>query len=103
VLVFLVIATASCRSSTHETPSPQDIETSLFLIGAAAAPSPREGAMPLDSLTAHAAVAPERNVIVFLGDNVYDDGIPEVGEAQFADARRRLEGQGQAAAARARG
>jgi hypothetical protein len=49
--------------------------------------------MPLDSLTAHAAVAPERNVIVFLGDNVYDDGIPEVGEAQFADARRRLEAQ----------
>ena len=93
VLVFLVIAAASCRSSTYETPSPQDIETSLFLIGDAGAPDPREVGMPLDSLTAHAAVAPERNVIVFLGDNVYDDGIPEVGEAQFADARRRLEAQ----------
>jgi hypothetical protein len=42
VLVFLVIVAASCRSSTYETPSPQDIETSLFLIGDAGAPDPRE-------------------------------------------------------------
>ena len=93
VLALLVVATTSCSPLTYETPSAQNIETSLFLIGDAGESDPREIGAPLDSLTAHAAVAPERNVIVFLGDNVYDDGIPEVGEAQFADARRRLEAQ----------
>jgi hypothetical protein len=44
-------------------------------------------------LTGQAAVAPERNVIVFLGDNAYDEGIPEFGAAVYADARRRLEAQ----------
>jgi hypothetical protein len=93
VLALLVVGTTSCRPSTYETPPPQDIETSLFLIGDAGAPDPREIGAPLDSLTAQAAVAPARSVIVFLGDNVYDDGIPEEGAAQFADARRRLEAQ----------
>src|SRR5829696_4904782 len=93
MLALLVIGTASCRRSTYETATPQDIETSLFLIGDAGAPDPREIGVPLDSLTAHAAGAPERSVIVFLGDNVYDDGVPEVGQAEYADARRRLEAQ----------
>lgn len=93
VLALLVVGMTSCRTAPYDTPSPQDIETSLFLIGDAGAPDPREIGVPLDSLTAHAAVAPQRSVIVFLGDNVYDDGIPEEGAAQFADARRRLDAQ----------
>jgi hypothetical protein len=93
VLALFVVGTASCRSSAYETPSPQDIETSLFLIGDAGEPDPREIGAPLDSLTAQSAIDPERNFIVFLGDNVYEEGIPELGAAMYADARRRLEAQ----------
>ena len=92
VLAAVIVGAAGCRTS-YETPSPQDIETSLFLIGDAGEPDPREIGAPLDSLTAQAALAPDRNVIVFLGDNVYEEGIPEFGAAEYADARRRLEAQ----------
>lgn len=77
----------------YDTPSPQDIETSVFLIGDAGEQDPREIGAPLDSLTAQAAVTPERNIILFLGDNVYDEGIPEMGAAEYADARRRVVAQ----------
>jgi hypothetical protein len=40
-----------------------------------------------------ASVAPERTMVVFLGDNVYPGGIPAAGAAEWADARRRLEAQ----------
>lgn len=75
--------------------APTDVETTLFLIGDAGEADPRatQGGVPLESLTVQASVAPQRSVIVFLGDNVYPDGIPEEGVAEFADARRRLEAQ----------
>ena len=92
-MALLVIASASCRLATYDTPAPQEIETSLFLIGDAGEPDPREIGAPLDSLTAQASVDPERNVIVFLGDNVYEEGIPEEGAAEYADARRRMAAQ----------
>jgi hypothetical protein len=88
---LLLGVTAGCRAvAPIDQPAPVEIETSLFLIGDAGEPDPRETGAPLDSLTAQASVAPERNVIVFLGDNVYPDGIPEEGHAEWADARRRL-------------
>jgi hypothetical protein len=96
VLALLVVATASCSPATYHTPAAQNIETSLFLIGDAGESDPREIGAPLDSLKAHASVAPERNVIVFLGDNVYEEGIPEFGRAEYADARRRMDAQMQA-------
>lgn len=96
LLTLLVAASAAggCRPRLDfDEPRPQEIETSLFLIGDAGEPDPRDVGVPLDSLTAHAAVTPERSVIVFLGDNVYPEGIPEEGHAEWADARRRLEAQ----------
>lgn len=87
-----------------EEPGPQDvIETSLFLIGDAGEPDPRAVGAPLDSLTAQVAVAPQRSIVVFLGDNVYPEGIPEEGRAEFADSRRRLEAQIRAVPVGARG
>jgi hypothetical protein len=91
-----ILVAGGCKgllSFDFDEPTPQDIETTLFLIGDAGEPDPREVGTPLDSLTAQAAVAPERNIIAFLGDNVYPGGIPEEGQAQWADARRRLEAQ----------
>ena len=92
--LLLAASAAGCRrASSFDEPRPQEIETSLFLIGDAGEPDPRHVGIPLDSLRAQAAVAPERSVIVFLGDNVYPEGIPEEGRAEWADARRRLEAQ----------
>jgi hypothetical protein len=84
-------------------PEPAEIETSLFLIGDAGETNPRETGVPLEPLAALAAVAPERSVIVFLGDNVYPEGMPREGAAEWADSRRRLEVQVQAVPPGARG
>jgi hypothetical protein len=102
--MLLAATTGACGAAlTFDEPRPQDIETSLFLIGDAGEPDPRAVGVPLDSLTAQAAVAPQRSIIVFLGDNVYPEGIPEDGTAEHADARRRLEAQVHAVPQGARG
>lgn len=93
-LTLALVLAAGCRAiKPFDQPAPTEIETSLFFIGDGGEPNPREVGTPFDSLTAQASVAPERNVIVFLGDNVYPEGIPEEGKAEWADARRRLEVQ----------
>jgi hypothetical protein len=94
VITLVAASAAGCKHTlVIEEPAPQDIETSVFLIGDAGEPDPRDIGAPLDSLTAQAAVAPQRSLVVFLGDNVYPGGIPEEGRAEWADARRRLEAQ----------
>ena len=80
------------RLARGELPA-NEIETTLFLLGDAGEPDPRQVGSPLDSLAVQAAEAPERSVIVFLGDNVYPGGIPAEGAAEWADARRRLDAQ----------
>lgn len=94
-LGFLAFAAvSSCRHQVELYDlKPADIETTLFLIGDAGEPDPRQVGPPLDSLTAQAAALPERSIIFFLGDNVYPAGIPREGAAEWADARRRLEAQ----------
>ena len=101
---FVIAATAAChhRVTLQEIPADQ-IETTLFLIGDAGEPDPRQIGAPLDSLTAQASVAPERTIVVFLGDNVYPAGMPAEGAAEWADARRRLEAEVRAIPAGARG
>lgn len=92
---FPLLSTLSaCRAAApfHQ-PEPTEIETSVFFIGDAGEPNAREIGAPLDSLAAHASVAAERSVIIFLGDNIYPDGLPESGFAEWADGRRRLEAQ----------
>ena len=91
-----VLATVvpGCRHRTAQSLVPaSDIETTLFLIGDAGEQDPRVVGPPLDSLTAQASEAPERTIIVFLGDNVYPAGMPAEGAAEWADARRRLDAQ----------
>ncbi|MFL5639867.1 MAG: metallophosphoesterase family protein [Gemmatimonadaceae bacterium] len=90
--MLAVLAGCGHRVSLGEIPA-SEIETTLFLVGDAGEPDPRQVGSPLDSLAAQAAVAPQRTVIVFLGDNVYPAGIPEEGAAEWADARRRLEAE----------
>jgi hypothetical protein len=90
-LLVVLMAMSACRfNAVPPGISPADIETSVFLIGDAGEPDPRERSKVLDSLAAQASVTPQKSLIIFLGDNVYPDGIPEEGQAAFADARRRL-------------
>lgn len=102
-IVLPAIAAGCLAAAPLHEPVPEQIETTLFLIGDAGEPDPREIGAPLESLTVLAAAAPERTLIVFLGDNVYPDGIPEEGHAEWADARRRLAAQVRAVPPGARG
>lgn len=86
----------SCLRITLEELKPEEIETTLFLIGDAGEQNPRTIGTPLDSLTFQAAVAPEKSIVIFMGDNVYPAGIPQEGQAEYADALRRLDAQMQA-------
>jgi len=55
-------ATAGCKLNVKpEQLAPADVETTLFLIGDAGEPDPRERSLVLDSLNAQVAVAPERS------------------------------------------
>jgi len=94
VIVATAIATISlygCRARfTPAELGDNEIESSLFLIGDAGEPDPRERSKVLDSLAAQVSREPAKALVVFLGDNVYPDGIPEEGMAAYADARRRL-------------
>ena len=99
---LLVLASSCLAPVSLVAPEPQQIETSLFLIGDAGQPDPRNVGAPLESLTVQAAALAPRAIIVFLGDNVYPDGIPREGNAEWADARRRLEAQVRAVPAGAR-
>lgn len=91
-LSFAGVSACRHKVTLEELPA-SEIETTLFLIGDAGEPDPHEVGAPLDSLFAQASVAPERTIVVFLGDNVYPGGVPAEGAAEWADSRRRLEAQ----------
>ena len=80
-----------------------EIETTLFLIGDVGEPDPRIYPSVLDSLKRQVAEAPGRAIVVFLGDNVYPNGIPIDSSLTWPDARRRLEVQMESVPAGARG
>ncbi|MEP6551436.1 MAG: hypothetical protein ABJB95_09640, partial [Gemmatimonadales bacterium] len=92
VLLLALVAGCRHRVSLQEIPA-AEIETTIFFVGDAGEQDPRQVGSPLDSLAAQASVAPWRNIIVYLGDNVYPAGIPAEGAAEWADARRRLEAE----------
>ncbi|MEO7367849.1 MAG: metallophosphoesterase, partial [Gemmatimonadaceae bacterium] len=104
VSVVLLNSLAGCnKRPTVETLVPAEIESTVFLIGDAGEQDPRRPSLVLDSLFSQASIAPERSIVVFLGDNVYPDGIPEDGRAEYADARRRLAAEVNAVPRGARG
>jgi hypothetical protein len=87
-------ALSACAHRIHvKDLEPQEIETTLFLIGDAGEPDPRIYPRSLDSLKRQAAEAPGRSIIVFLGDNVYPNGVPLDSTLTWPDARRRLADQ----------
>ena len=101
--IVLAATTACLPRLKPDKDDPPEVETTLFLIGDAGEPDPRVVGAPLESLTVQAAAAPERSYIIFLGDNVYPEGIPVEGRAELADSRRRLAAQVLAVPPRAHG
>jgi len=71
--------------------APDDIAWTLFLIGDAGAPTPRDPV--LLTLIDSAARAPERSTIVFLGDNIYPAGLPDSTDLLWPIAAARLDRQ----------
>lgn len=74
-------------------PDPRDIDVSLFLIGDAGDPHEGEGA--LQALRDALARLPRGRIalVAFLGDNVYEKGLPKPASRGSADALRRLQAQ----------
>jgi calcineurin-like phosphoesterase family protein len=73
-------------------PSGAAVETSLFLIGDAGAPSPR-GEPVLHALADALGKAVGDRVVVFLGDNVYPRGMPDSSAPDRAEMELRLDTQ----------
>jgi len=90
---LLIASFVGCRRPpTPSAIAPQIVET-IFLIGDAGEPDPRLPDETLDSLAAQASAAGDRGTILFLGDNVYPEGIAAPTAASYPDALRRLDAQ----------
>jgi hypothetical protein len=104
VCLVTALALTSCAHRVHvKDLEKEEIETTLFLIGDAGEPDPRTNGFVLDSLRRQASETPGRTVILFLGDNVYPNGVPVDSALTWPDARRRLAAQVNAVPAGARG
>ncbi|HPA50719.1 MAG TPA: metallophosphoesterase [Thermoanaerobaculia bacterium] len=98
VLVVTGASTAGLRADgsrpAPSSPFAAGVDT-LLLVGDAGAPAAAEPV--LEALAAAAARAPERTLVVFLGDNLYPNGLPPEGAASRAEGERRLAAQADAA------
>ena len=68
-----------------------DVETRVYLIGDAGAPSPADPV--LRALASQLAADPTRAIVVFLGDNIYPSGLPPEGAPDRREAERRIDAQ----------
>lgn len=85
---------ASGPRSAPSSPFAAGVDT-LLLVGDAGAPAADEPV--LRALASEAAKGPERTLVVFLGDNLYPNGLPPEGAAPRAEGERRLAAQADAA------
>ncbi len=103
LLLIVTVACAGCTYDTHPYSRGADIQPAavddanidhrLLLVGDAGAPDPR-GEPSLETLAAQVRRLPGRSTIVFLGDNVYERGMPELStvaqDTQVTDAAHEL-------------
>jgi hypothetical protein len=89
--------TAGLAGCTRQIPVPppvpelpaDQLAMSVFLIGDAGAPNPREEPV-FQALRRELLASPVRRVVVFLGDNIYPRGLPAPAAADRRVAERRL-------------
>ncbi len=95
-LVLLALA-AGCARAVRPTPppvpaaAPQEIESTLFLIGDAGSPAEDEPVLAALELMVRETAEPK--YIVYLGDNIYPRGLPDSGAIGREEAERRLDAQ----------
>ncbi len=77
--------------SPHPLPESAELRFRLLLAGDAGAPREHEPA--LDLMTAWAAKNPERTMVIFLGDFLYDYGMPEEQAPDRREMERRIQAQ----------
>ncbi|MFA9454201.1 MAG: metallophosphoesterase, partial [Candidatus Aminicenantaceae bacterium] len=78
-------------SLNQPAPSPDAIRYRLLLLGDAGAP--REDEPNLSLLMQWAQEVPARTMVIFLGDNVYSDGMPPPDTPERTERERRLQAQ----------
>jgi hypothetical protein len=90
--LLLAAQAAAPRPTPPPTPEPDAIAETLFLIGDAGKPA-KGGEPVLIALRAQLARASGRATVVFLGDNVYPEGLPALNHPERAEMERRLDDQ----------
>jgi hypothetical protein len=94
-VAVVILLLAACRAVRGDAPRPvpplADVETTLFLIGDAGNPRPQDPV--LTALAREMGRDPVRAVAVFLGDNIYPDGLPPRGARDRREMERRLDAQ----------
>jgi hypothetical protein len=97
ILLALVLALSAAGSAAPpESPFAEGVET-LLLVGDAGDPAAEEPV--LSAVAREAAKDPERTLVVFLGDNLYPNGLPLEHDSQRGEGERRLAAQADAALA----
>lgn len=98
-LTFMLAAAAGCSlSSTFlrpgwapvPAPPPEAIDTTVLLIGDAGLPALDEPEPVLQALRSEASQHPDNTTVVFLGDNIYPDGMPPPDSKQRRKAEAAL-------------
>ena len=90
--LLLAAQAAAPRPTPPPTPEPDAIAETLFLIGDAGKPA-KGGEPVLIALRAQLERAGGRATVVFLGDNVYPEGLPAPTDPARAEMERRLDDQ----------
>lgn len=96
-IAFLGVALGSvlARGAAWGSPEPAaglEVDLRLFLIGDAGKPAP-DGEPVLRALGQELARDPTRSVVVFLGDNIYPNGLPAADARSRPEMERRLDQQ----------
>ncbi len=93
LVAALIVAAGPVQAQPAATPeaiAPHEIDYRLLLIGDAGAPDP-DGEPALAALHARARELPAKTTAVFLGDNVYETGMPERGSIDDTVAQEVLD------------
>ena len=68
-----------------------EIDYTLYLFGDAGEPLKEKGVKNIDFLQKHISTEGSNSMVLFLGDNIYDIGIPEEGHKEHEESMKKLE------------
>lgn len=94
LVLFLTACAAEAGVEARRVPPPDPAATplSIFLLGDGGGPSANDDPV-LAALAHEVDAAHDRALVIFLGDNIYPNGLPAADARERADAERRLDAQ----------